>query len=175
MVIRRLASIASEPGGLLRGGALVVLLLLGLSVPGGAEEGPREWLARILDPASLGVAPPPEATLNRKLSVDTIRYDDDPAKRIAVYTVPLARMPAVVESLRQALHVEPTSAGRDPHGSEISVFALSGDGPFPPEGEGAHGEGLPLAVGRRHGAGTDGVRAAQAIADVSLTAKKKSA
>jgi hypothetical protein len=114
----------------------VVLLLLGLAVAGGAEEGARDWLARILDPASLGVTPPPGATLNRKLSVDTIRTDRDPAKRIAVYTVPLDRMPAAVEHLRQALHVEPTRAGPDARGFERWGFALSGDGAFPPKAKG---------------------------------------
>jgi len=48
------------------------------------EESPAGWLARILDPSTLGVQQYPGAELNRKLSVDAIHLERGGNKRISI-------------------------------------------------------------------------------------------
>ncbi len=52
------------------------------------QESPAQWLARIFDPSTLGIKPYPDATLNRKLSVDAIQLEHGGSKRIGIYMVP---------------------------------------------------------------------------------------
>ncbi len=75
-------------GALLGGCALT--LTLSLSQPQmswAQQESPAQWLARIFDPGELGVAQFPDATLNRKLSVDAIQLERGGSKRIGVYLI----------------------------------------------------------------------------------------
>jgi hypothetical protein len=48
------------------------------------QESPAGWLARIFDPSTLGVQQYPGATLNRKLSVDTIHLEHGGSKQISI-------------------------------------------------------------------------------------------
>lgn len=52
-----------------------------------AQESPAQWVARIFDPASLGIAQFPGATLNRKYSVDAIALERGGDKRIAIFLI----------------------------------------------------------------------------------------
>ena len=113
---------------------LVVVLSCG--VAGSARgENTSDWLKRILDPTTIGVQPFPGSTLNRKISVDTIRYED-PSKRIAVYMVPIAETPRVIAYFAKLFGMEPKRGGPDAQGVERATFELTGAGGYPPQAKG---------------------------------------
>ena len=70
---------------MLRRVAYTVTPLLVCATLAAAQESPAQWVARIFDPATLGIAPFPGATLNRKQSVDAIALEHGGDKRIAIF------------------------------------------------------------------------------------------
>jgi hypothetical protein len=86
----------------------VVSLLLFLTTA--HAQGPQEWIKRILDPAKIGVAPPPGAVMNRKLTVDYLSKADPP-KEIAIYMMPLDQLKAASDHFKSTLHVDPAVSG----------------------------------------------------------------
>jgi hypothetical protein len=118
-----------------RHATMLALLLLAASAT--AEETTADWLKKILDPATIDVAPFPGSTLNRKLSVDTIRYDRDaPAsRRTAVYTAPLDQLDAAGKHFERVLATKPV-VDTDPKGNKRYTFALAGPGSYPPKAKG---------------------------------------
>ncbi len=98
--------------------ALTVLCLATSS----AAQGPQEWIKRILDPAKIGVTPPPGAAMNRKLTVDYLSKADPP-KEMAIYMVPLDQMQATSDHFKSTLKVDPTSTGSGEY--EIRRFDLT--------------------------------------------------
>lgn len=111
----------------------IVVAVLGAALCGPARparaEGTADWLKRILDPATIGVTPFPGSKLNKKITVDTIRYED-PSKRIAVYMAPLPELPKAVEYFTTTLGVKPTKE------VDTFVFGLRGAGTYPPAAKG---------------------------------------
>ena len=73
-------------------------------------QSPADWIKRILDPAKIGVTPPPDATLNRKLTVDYLSKQDPPAE-MAIYMMPLDQLRAASDHFKQALGVAPEISG----------------------------------------------------------------
>lgn len=67
----------------------VLLLCAAMTAPAAAQGSPAQWLARIFDPASLGIKQFPGAKLNRKLSMDAIILERGGSKRIAAFIIPL--------------------------------------------------------------------------------------
>jgi len=113
-----------------------LFLLIGLSLIARASlaQSPADWIKRILDPTTIGVTPPPGATLNRKLSVDYLSKEDPP-KKMAIYMAPLDKLKSVSEHFEKTLKVKPTVTGA---GSEFEIhrFVLQGGGGYPKEAEG---------------------------------------
>jgi hypothetical protein len=97
-------------------------------------QSPAEWIKRILDPATIGVTPPPGTTLNRKLTVDYLSKEDPP-KKMAIYMAPLDQLTAVSEHFQNTLKVKPDVSGA---GSEFEMhrFLLQGGGDYPKQAEG---------------------------------------
>jgi hypothetical protein len=114
---------------------LIAALLLAIAVPAAAEESTKDWLKRILDPVPLGVVPFEGSVVNKKISVDTIRYETDPAKRIVVYTVPVARIGAAAAHFETTLGVAPEK-DTDSKGVERYRFTVTGEGEQPPKAKG---------------------------------------
>jgi hypothetical protein len=85
----------------------LLLLVVGTAFADGT---PQDWIKRILDPAKIGVTVPPDATLNRKLTVDYLSKSDPP-KEIAIYLMPLDQLKAASNHLKGVLHVDPTVIG----------------------------------------------------------------
>jgi hypothetical protein len=75
-----------------------------------AAQGPQDWIKRILDPAKIGVTPPPGAALNRKLTVDYLSKADPP-KEMAIYMMPLNQLKAASDHFKSTLHVDPAVSG----------------------------------------------------------------
>jgi hypothetical protein len=123
---------------------IVLLLAAALAASVHAEETTADWIKRILDPATIGVAPFPGSTLNRKITVDTIRYDRDapPAKRTAVYTVPLAQLADAAHHFEQVLGMKAQS-DTDPKGNPRHRFLVSGE-----SGQPARAKGLRVTIER---------------------------
>ena len=113
---------------------LVTALLLATAAMARAQESTGDWIKRILDPAAIGVKPYPDSQLNRKITVDTIRYAD-PNQRIAVFMAPLDKIQAASDYFAESLGVKPTvtepGTPRERH-----VFKLTGDGKYPPAAKG---------------------------------------
>ena len=111
-----------------------VLIALSLLAGSALAQSPADWIKRILDPKTIGVTPPPGATLNRKLSVDYLSKEDPP-KKMAIYMAPLDQMQAVSAHFEKTLKVKPTVTGA---GSEFEIqrFVLEGGGDYPKESEG---------------------------------------
>jgi hypothetical protein len=108
-----------------------------------AQDTMKDWLARILDPATVGLTAPEGATLNRKISVDTIHYDrDHPTKKIAVYMMPVDKMAAATTHFATALGI-PAQSGTDSKGIEKHFFDCNGAAKCP-----AKAKGLTIAIGR---------------------------
>jgi hypothetical protein len=112
------------------------VLFVGLSIVAGPALGqsPAEWIKRILDPKTIGVTPPPGATLNRKLTVDYLSKEDPP-KKMAIYMAPLDQLKTASEHFQNTLKVKPDVSGA---GSEFEMhrFVLQGGGDYPKEAEG---------------------------------------
>src|SRR5262245_41605802 len=106
--------------------ALIACAALAWSATAPAAETTADWIKRILDPKTIDVEPFPGSTLNRKITVDTIRFDD-PSKRIAVYTFPLEKMKDAVEYFKKSFGLEPLMPGKDNKGFDRYVFQLEGN------------------------------------------------
>jgi hypothetical protein len=87
-----------------------------------AAQGPQDWIKRILDPATIGVTPPPDAALNRKLTVDYLSKTDPP-KEMAIYMMPLNQLKTASNHFKSTLHVDPTVSGSGAF--EIHRFEIS--------------------------------------------------
>jgi len=110
-----------------RRSAVAALLLVTLIPPVlRAEESTADWIKRILDPSTIGVTPPPGSSLNKKITVDTIRYDRaaPPAKRTAVYMAPVATIDAAAKHFEDTLGVTPV-ADTDPKGMKRYLFTVT--------------------------------------------------
>jgi len=106
---------------LLAAAALAVLA----APPARAVEGPKAWLARIFDPATLHLQVFPGAQLNRKLSVDAIQLERGGTKRIAIYIMPLDKVKPAAEFIAKQLDVSGQVMGADsPY--ETHIFDLTG-------------------------------------------------
>ena len=125
--------------------ALAAVLLCSLAGPSRAhaQDSMKDWLARILDPATLGVTPPEGATLNRKITVDTIHLDrDHPEKKIAIYMMPLDKLAVAKAHFATALGIDAQS-GTDSKGVEKHFFDCRAQATCP-----AKAKGLTVAIGR---------------------------
>src|SRR5215510_12401797 len=105
---------------------LLLVAILATPVFVRAEETTADWLKKILDPATLGVTPFPGSTLNRKITVDTIRYDRDapPGKRTAVYMAPVAQIDAAAKYFEDTLGMKPRS-DTDAKGNPRHLFVVT--------------------------------------------------
>ena len=120
-----------------------VVLVLFLANTASAQDTMKDWLARILDPATLGVTPPAGATLNRKISVDTIHYDHDhPKKKIAVYMMPLDKIADAQSHFATTLGISGQSS-TDSKGVAKHFFDCTGAAKCPEKAK-----GLTVAIGR---------------------------
>lgn len=109
-----------------------------------AQESMKDWLARILDPATIDVAPYDGAALNRKLTVDSIRYErEHPEKKIAVYIGPLDKLPDAKAHFAKVLGIPAQSPGTDTKGVEKVFFDCTGAAKCP-----AKAKGLTIQLGR---------------------------
>jgi hypothetical protein len=99
-----------------------VLLAIVVASTVAHAQGPQDWIKRILDPAKLGVTPPPGAAMNRKLTVDYLSKADPP-KEIAIYMLPLDQLHAAADHFKSTLHVDPAVTGSGEF--EIQRFDLS--------------------------------------------------
>lgn len=97
---------------------------------GFAQESPAQWLARIFDPASLGIAQFPGATLNRKLSVDAIVLERGGDKRIGMFIIPLDQIKAAAEHFSKQFGMPAEVMGADsPFAAYTFDFAAGAKGP----------------------------------------------
>jgi len=85
----------------------VLAIVCVLAAPVVAQESPAQWMARIFDPAKLGIAPFPPAALNRKLSVDLIILERGGTKQIAVYIMPLDQVKPAADHFAKQFGVAP--------------------------------------------------------------------
>jgi hypothetical protein len=76
-----------------------------------AQESPAQWIARIFDPATLGITPFPGSTLNRKFSVDAIALEHGGDKRIAIYLMEPDQLKAAADHFAKQLGVSPQVTG----------------------------------------------------------------
>ncbi len=93
---------------------LCCALTLSLSyaaTPAQAQESPAQWLARIFYPSELGLPEFPEATLNRKLSVDAIQLEHGGTKRISISLIPPDALDRAAEFYQKKLEVAPQVTG----------------------------------------------------------------
>ena len=91
--------------------ALTVLLLCASLAA--AQESPAQWVARIFDPATLGIASFPGAILNRKQSVDAIALERGGDKRIAIYLTAPDQLKAAADHFATQFGVQPQVTGAD--------------------------------------------------------------
>jgi len=105
-------------------------LPLSVPRPAIAQESPAQWLARIFDPATLGIESFPGATLNRKQSVDAVVLERGGDKRIAIYIIPPDQLQVAADHFAKQLGVAPevTGAG-SPYVTYTFDFTGSGKGP----------------------------------------------
>jgi hypothetical protein len=78
-----------------------------------AQESPAQWIARIFDPAALGITQFPGATLNKKQSVDAIVLERGGDKRIAVFLIPPDQAKAAAEHFAKQFGVPAEVTGAD--------------------------------------------------------------
>ena len=78
-----------------------------------AQESPSQWVARIFDPATLGITPFNGATLNRKFSVDAIALEHGGDKRIAIYLMAPDQLKAAAEHFSKQFGVPAQVTGAD--------------------------------------------------------------
>ena len=86
--------------------SVVIILLVGSAT----AQGPQDWIRRILDPAKIGVTPPADAVMNRKLTVDYLSKSDAP-KEIAIYMMPLDQLKKASDHFKATLHSDPAVTG----------------------------------------------------------------
>ena len=97
-----------------------------------AQESPAQWIARIFDPATLGITLFPGAELNRKQSVDAIVVERGGDKRIAIFIMPLADVKAAAADFAKQFGTEATVTGADsPY--VAYTFDFTGGAPAPPK------------------------------------------
>jgi len=92
---------------------LVGLTLAALAGHVSAQESPAQWIARIFDPATLGIRPFPGAELNRKQSVDAIVLERGGDKRIAIFIMPFDQQKAAADQFAKQFGVPPTVSGEN--------------------------------------------------------------
>lgn len=117
--------------------AVAVAYIAALSFVQGAhaQESTSDWIKRILDPKTLDVTPYPESTLNKKITIDTIRYED-PSKRTTVYMTPLEKLKEAAEYYEKHLQMQAVK-GSDPKGFDVYRFVLDGSsGKYSPKAKG---------------------------------------
>ncbi len=98
---------------MLRRFASVLILLIVVTGLAAAQESPAQWVARIFDPATLGITPFPAATLNRKFSVDAIALEHGGDKRIAIYLMAPDQLKAAAEHYAKQFGVPAQVTGAD--------------------------------------------------------------
>jgi hypothetical protein len=88
---------------------LLLAAVASLFVTGAAlgQESPAQWLARIFDPASLGITQFPGATLNRKLSMDAIVLERGGDKRIGMFMIAPDQLKAAADFFAKQFGVQP--------------------------------------------------------------------
>jgi hypothetical protein len=101
--------------------AHTLILLLMLTRLAMAQESPAQWVARIFDPATLGLTPFPGATVNRKFSVDAIALEHGGDKRIAIYLIAPDQLKAAAEHFSKQLGVAAQVTGA---GSPFETFTF---------------------------------------------------
>ena len=101
-----------------------VLSVVSLVVLAGtaAAQGPQEWIKRIFEPEKLGVTMPPDATMNRKLTVDYLSKTDPP-KQIAIYMMPIDQLKTASDYFKGVLHADPAVTGSGQY--EIHRFDIT--------------------------------------------------
>jgi hypothetical protein len=92
---------------------IVVLAACAVPATAVAQESPAQWIARIFDPATLGITPFPGAVLNRKQSVDAIVLERGGDKRIAIFILPLDQLKPAADHFAKQFGVQPTVSGED--------------------------------------------------------------
>ncbi len=92
---------------------LAIVLVISLAAAGAtrAQESPSQILARIFDPASLGITNFPGAALNRKLSFDAIVLERGGDKRIAAFIIPLDQLQAAADHFAKQFAVPAQASG----------------------------------------------------------------
>jgi hypothetical protein len=111
---------------------LAIAIALCLSTAAIAQESPAQWIARIFDPASLGITQFPGAALNKKQSVDAIVLERGGDKRIAVFLIPPDQPKAAAEHFAKQFGVSAQVTGADTQ-FETYTFDFTGDGKAPPK------------------------------------------
>jgi hypothetical protein len=106
---------------MLRRVAFAVTLLVMSTSLAAAQESPAQWVARIFDPATLGITPFPGATLNRKFSVDAIALEHGGDKRIAIYLMAPDQLKAAADHFSKQLGEQPKVTGAD---SQFETFTF---------------------------------------------------
>jgi len=95
-----------------------------------AQDSPAQWIARIFDPAPLGITQFPGATLNRKLSVDAIILERGGDKRIGVFLVAPDQLKAAADHFEKQFGSAPQVQGADsPYVTYTFDFTTDANGP----------------------------------------------
>ena len=111
-------------------GQMIGVLAVCGAVAASAQESPAQWLARIFDPAALGITNFPGATLNRKLSVDAIVLERGGSKRIAIFIIPLDQLKPAAEHFAKQFGVPAKVTGADsPFETHLFDFTDGATGP----------------------------------------------
>jgi len=92
---------------------LAVLATVVTAATAAAQESPAQWLARIFDPATVGITPFPGSELNRKQSVDAIVLERGGDKRIAIFIIPLDQLKPAADHFAKQFGVQPTVTGEN--------------------------------------------------------------
>lgn len=95
---------------------------------GGAlgQESPAQWIARIFDPATLGIESFPGAALNRKLSVDAIILERGGTKHIGIWIIGLDQIRPAAAHFTKQLGVAAQVTGTD-SAFETHLFDFTAD------------------------------------------------
>ena len=98
-------------------------LALGLatSAVAAAQESPAQAMARIFDPASLGITQFPGAALNRKLSFDAIVLERGGDKRIGAFIIAPDQLRAAADYFAKQFGVAPQASGA---GTEYETYTF---------------------------------------------------
>jgi len=114
----------------MRAALLLTLCLLTVARAAVGQESPAQWLARIFEPATLGITQFPAAVLNKKLSVDAIVLERGGTKRIAIFTIPPDQLKPAAEHFTKQFGVAPQVTGADsPYETYTFDFTGAGQGP----------------------------------------------